>query len=80
MFVYVGTFLLVGSLRAGSQVFALPMLFLCLIWHTMWLDKSQQLLCMLLLLFAMIKSVVKSFKVPVIEVAEITNRFHLILP
>ena len=35
------------SLRAGSQVFALLMLFLCVILHTMWLDKSLQLLCIL---------------------------------
>ena len=34
----------------------------------------------LLLLLAMIRSVVKSFKVPVVEVAELTNRFHWILP
>ena len=35
------------SLRAGSQVFALLMLFLCVILHTMWLSKSLQLLCIL---------------------------------
>ena len=35
------------SLRAGSQVFALLMLFLCVIWHTMWSGKSLQLLCIL---------------------------------
>ena len=34
----------------------------------------------LLLLFAMVKSVVKSFIVPVVEVADLTNRFHCILP
>ena len=33
------------SLRAGSQVFALLMLFLCVILHTMSSDKSLQLLC-----------------------------------
>ena len=33
------------SLRAGSQVFALIMLFLCVILHTMWSGKSMQLLC-----------------------------------
>ena len=33
------------SLRAGSQVFALIMLFLCMILLTMWLGKSLQLLC-----------------------------------
>ena len=35
------------SLRAGSQVFALLMLFLCVILHTMWSCKSLQLLCIL---------------------------------
>ena len=35
------------SLRAGSQVFALPMMFLCVILHTMWSGKSLQLLCVL---------------------------------
>ena len=33
------------SLRAESQVFALLMLFLCVILHTIWSGKSQQLLC-----------------------------------
>ena len=32
------------SLRAGFQVFALLMLFLCVILHTMWSGKSLQLL------------------------------------
>ena len=35
------------NLRAGSHVFALLMLFLCVIWHTMWSGKSLQLLCIL---------------------------------
>ena len=35
------------SLRAGSQVFALLMLFLCVILHTMSSSKSMQLLCIL---------------------------------
>ena len=35
------------SLRAGSQVFALRMLSLCVILHTMWSGKSLQLLCIL---------------------------------
>ena len=35
------------SFRAGSQVFALLMLFLCVILHTMSSDKSLQLLCIL---------------------------------
>ena len=35
------------SLRAGSQVFALLMLFLCVILHTMWSSKTLQLLCIL---------------------------------
>ena len=37
----------VKSLRAGSQVFALLILFLCVIDHTMWSGKSLQLLCIL---------------------------------
>ena len=37
------------SLRAGSQVFALLMLFLCVIFHTMFSGKKNlQLLCILL--------------------------------
>ena len=35
------------SLRAGSQVFAVLMLFLCVILHTMSSGKSLQLLCIL---------------------------------
>ena len=35
------------SLRAGSQVFALPILFLCVILHIMWSCTSLQLLCIL---------------------------------
>ena len=35
------------SLRAGSQVLALLILFLCVILHTMWYGKSLQLLCIL---------------------------------
>ena len=35
------------SLRAGSHVFALLMLFLCVILHTIWSGKSLQLLCIL---------------------------------
>ena len=35
------------SLRAGSRVFALPMLFLCVILHTMWSGKSLHLMCIL---------------------------------
>ena len=35
------------SLRAGSQVFALFMLFHCVNLHTMWSGKSMQLLCIL---------------------------------
>ena len=37
----------VRSLIAGSQVFALLMLFLCVILHLMWSGKSPQLLCSL---------------------------------
>ena len=35
------------SLGAGSQMFALLMLFLCVILNTMWSGKSLQLLCIL---------------------------------
>ena len=35
------------SLRAGSQVFALLVLFLSVILHTMWSGKSLQLVCIL---------------------------------
>ena len=35
------------SLRAGSQVLALLMLFICVIFHTMSSGKSLQLLCIL---------------------------------
>lgn len=38
---------LFNCLRAGSQVFALLMLFLCVILHIMWSGKSLQLLCIL---------------------------------
>ena len=37
----------VWSLTAGSQVFALLILFLCVILHTMSLSKNLQLLCIL---------------------------------
>ena len=47
MFLYVGSYLTVKSLRAGSHVFYLLMLFLCVILHTMWSGKSLQLLCIL---------------------------------
>ena len=40
------------SLRAGSQVCALLILFICVILHTMWSGKSLQLLCILLCLSA----------------------------
>ena len=39
--------LLIKSLRAGSQMFALLMLFLCVILHTMWSGRSLQLLFIL---------------------------------
>ena len=35
------------SLKAGSKVFALFMLFLFVIWHSMWSGMSLQLLCIL---------------------------------
>ena len=40
-------YMLCVSLRAGSQVFALLMLFLCVILHSMSSGKSLQLLCIL---------------------------------
>ena len=43
-FVYVSSF---KSLRAGLQVFALRMLFLCVILQTKWSSKSMKLLCIL---------------------------------
>ena len=45
LFLYVGSYLSFRSLRAGSQVFALLMLFLCVILHTS--GKSLQLICIL---------------------------------
>ena len=47
MFLYVGSDSSFKSLRAGSQVFDLLMLFLCVILHTMWWGKSLHLLCIL---------------------------------
>ena len=44
VYVFISSF---KSLRAESQVFALLMLFLCVILHTMWSGKSMQLLCIL---------------------------------
>ena len=35
------------SLRAGSQVFSLLVLFICVIFPTMWSGKSMQFLCIL---------------------------------
>ena len=46
MFLYVVSYPLI-NLRAGSQVFALLMLFLCVSLHTMWSGKSMQLPCIL---------------------------------
>ena len=42
------------SLRAGSHVFALLMLFLGVILHTMWSGKNQQLLCITLWYFVFV--------------------------
>ena len=42
------------SLRAGSQVFALHMLFLCVILHTMSSGKSLQLLLAVCMLVCMV--------------------------
>ena len=47
MFLYVCSYLLIKSVRAGSQVFALLVLFLCVILHTMWPGNSLHLLCIL---------------------------------
>ena len=44
---YVGSYPSFRSLRVGSQVFTLLMLFLCVILHTMSSDKSLLLLCIL---------------------------------
>ena len=38
---------LFSSLRAGSHVFSLLVLFLCMTLHTMWWGMSLQLLCIL---------------------------------
>ena len=45
LFLYVWMF---SGLRAGSQVFALLMLFLLFLLHSMWLGKSLHLLCIFL--------------------------------
>ena len=42
MFVFIGSYVSFKSLGAGLQVFALIMLFLCVIFHTMWSGKSLQ--------------------------------------
>ena len=48
MFVYVGSNIHnLFSLRAGSQVFSLLMLFLWVMLHTVWSGKSLGLLCIL---------------------------------
>ena len=44
---YVRSYTSFRSLRAGSQVFALLMLFLCVLLHTMWSGESLYLLCIL---------------------------------
>ena len=45
VFLYVGSISSIRSLRVGSQMFSLLMLFLCVILHTMSSGKSLQLLC-----------------------------------
>ena len=40
MFLYVGSYRFIRSLRAGAQVFGLLMLFPCVILHTMWSGKN----------------------------------------
>ena len=47
VFLYVEVISSFRSLRAGSQVFALIMLFLCVILHAISSGKSLQLLCIL---------------------------------
>ena len=49
------------SLRAGSQAFALLMLFLCVILHTMWSGKSLQLLCILPLGMLCLSAIIMKF-------------------
>ena len=44
---YYNNYNIFAILRAGSQVFSLIMLFLCVILYTMWSDKSLQFLCIL---------------------------------
>ena len=53
------------SLRAGSQVFSLLMLFLCVIVHTMSSDKSLQLLCFGMLCLSTISMMFVKIMVPV---------------
>ena len=48
-------------LRAGSQVFALLMLFLCVILLTMWSCKNIQLLCILLFDILYLSAISKMF-------------------
>ena len=50
------------SLRAGSQVFALLMLFLCVILYTMWSGKSPQLLCILPFVLLCLSAISMMFK------------------
>ena len=47
VFLYVGFISSLKNMRAGSQVFALLILFLCVILHIMWSDKSLNLLYIL---------------------------------
>ena len=56
------------SLRAGSQVFSLLMLFLWVILHTMWSGKSLQLLCIFpfgMLCLSAISMLLVKIKLPV---------------
>ena len=65
------------SLRAGSQVFALLMLFLCVILHTVWSGKSLQLLC--ILPFGMLCSFIPSSLTHLPPIAySFTDHFSLI--
>ena len=49
------------SLRAGSQVFALLMLFLCVILHTMSSGMSLQLLCILPFVMVCLSAIIMMF-------------------
>ena len=47
---YVGSYLIIKAFQSGSQVYAILILCLCVILHTMWSGSSMQLICILFLL------------------------------